>query len=151
MTVRRRLPTRLWRVKLVAGPALSLALLLRVGVCLAADATGHSAVANEAVRNGPQGRRAVELPPGFNVARLPAQPAPGHGGTVYTIETDVGLAECTHRWYRIDECRPPSFGRLQLMRAWIVKRKGAWWQCSLPSKDAKCVRYGELVLSHTLM
>jgi hypothetical protein len=131
--------------------AIPLAVLIGIGASAPARAADYSAVANEAVRADRDGRHAVQLPPGSNVKKLPPQPAPADGGIVYMIETEAGLAECTHRWYRDDECRPATLGKLRLMRAWIVKRGGRWWQCSLPSKDAKCLQYGQMFLWHTLM
>ena len=131
--------------------ALCLAVLVEAGVTRAAGADDYSAPANEAVRIDRTGERTVQLPPGSNVTRLPAQAPPPDGGTVYMIETEAGLVECTHRWYRKDECRAATFGKLRVMRAWVVKRGGTWWQCSLPSTDAKCLPYGQMFFWHTLM
>ena len=146
-----RRPDRAKAATLAALLLQSLAMIVQIGAAPAARAADYSAVGNEAVRVDREGRRAVELPPGSNVKKLPAQPPPPEGGTVYMVETEAGPAECTHRWYRNDECRAPTFGKLRVMRAWIVKRGGTWWQCSLPSKDAKCLGYGATFLWHTLM
>lgn len=95
---------------------------------------------NEAVTIKANGQRNVELPPNMeNVAKLmnPHQPVDEGGMTVYMIETDKGLLECSVKSVDARVCRPSSLGRVKLMREWVVKLDGKWQVCGQAAKGTK--------------
>jgi hypothetical protein len=62
------------------------------------------------------------------------QPTDVGGMTVYMIETDKGLVECTVKSIDPRVCRASSLGRVMLMREWVVKIGGKWQVCGKAAK-----------------
>jgi hypothetical protein len=57
---------------------------------------------------------------------------------VFMFETQDGLIECSNRWR--DLCRPHTYGTgVRLERTWVVLRRGLWYECHGPERDAKCI------------
>ena len=99
---------------------------------------------NEAVTVDSSGRKQYRMPPmplytdgspqRVGPTRMP-QPIVTIG---FMYETSNGLVECSDMWR--DTCRPHTYGTgVRLERHWIVLRRGLWWDCHGPERDAVCI------------
>jgi hypothetical protein len=103
---------------------------------------------NDAVVVSINGKRQVELPPvnrnvSATVPRPPVSWTPPAAGLTHVMEGPEGLVECVTNDYRNDgRCNSFTPGQYQesALRVWIVKRNGAWWQCSDPRTRNMCER-----------
>jgi hypothetical protein len=105
---------------------------------------------NEAVKVMSDGSRKVETPP-LPAATL-AKPCPANqngcaGGGWKMLETGSGLSECTEVFARDSTCRASTYGAEKRSRVWIVKSRGQWLQCALPSISDRCVGLKSLPVS----
>lgn len=117
-------------------PLSTLVLVSSTALCFAANA--QYVKGNEAVRFGPTGRsvETPQVPPTF---RDVCEASAGcHAGAWRMVETDSGLMECTEPWARPKSCRNSTYGAQKLVRVWVVKHGGSWFQCQYPDLSRRC-------------